>query len=100
VPELGAAWMAQVNILLGVLRIEVDIVHRLALSVASHACVPVWDIESTRIASVPVGEILCDIGVWHLLNVCIHSASNVVAWRTCSRKAWYTGYAMATGGTM
>jgi hypothetical protein len=76
--------MAQVNILLGVLRIEDDIVHRLALSGASHACVPIWDIESTPIASVPVGETFCDVGVWHLLNVCIHSASNVVAWQTCS----------------
>jgi hypothetical protein len=83
--------MAQVNILLGVLTIEVDIVCRFALSGASHAYVSVWDIKSTRVASVPVGETLCDIGVWHLLNVCIHSASNAVARWTCSRRGMVRG---------
>jgi hypothetical protein len=82
--------MAQVDILLGVLTIKVDIVHRLTMSGASHACVPVGNIESTRVASVPVGVTLCDVGVWHLLNVC-HSASNDEARWTSSRRGAVRG---------
>jgi hypothetical protein len=100
VPVSGAARMAQVNILLGVLTIEVDIVRRLAMSRASHACVPVGDIKSTRVASVPVGVMLCDVGVWHLLNGCIHSASNLKPGGLAARGVRYAGCVMATGETM
>ncbi len=61
------------------------------MSGASHACVPIAEIKSTCVASVLVGVTLCDVGVWHLLNVCIHSASNIEARWTSSQRGAVRG---------
>ena len=47
--------MSQVDVLLGILAVEVDVVRRLTkVWGARHARVPIGDIESTRVTSVPI----------------------------------------------
>ena len=60
--------MAQVDVLLRILAIEVDIVrHFTEVRGAGHTRVTVGNVESTRVTHVPIGVLFHGIGVWGLL---------------------------------
>jgi len=55
VSSFGRAGVSQVDVLLGILAVEVDVVGRLAkVWGARHARVPIGDIKSTRVTNVPI----------------------------------------------
>ncbi len=61
-------WMAQINVLLRILSVEVDVVCRLTqVWGARHARVSVGDIKPTRVACVPISVSLHGIGVRGLI---------------------------------
>ena len=61
--------MSQVDVLLGILAVEVDVVGRLAkVWGARHARVPIGDIKSTRVTDVPITVPLDGIRIGRLFN--------------------------------
>ena len=60
--------MSQVDVLLGILAVEVDVVRRLTkVWGARHACVPIGDIKPTRVTCVPITVKFDGIGIGLLL---------------------------------
>ena len=63
--------MAQVDVLLGILAVEVDVVQRLTkVWGARHARVPIGDIKSTRVTCIPITVTLDGIGIgWYFITL-------------------------------
>jgi hypothetical protein len=84
--------MPQINILLGILMIKADLVRRLTkVRGARHADVSIGHVEATRVTNIPFGIMLCHIGIWLSLDICLSRGATYPPLIIGAAGGWYGG---------